>query len=279
MKIAILSGKGGTGKTFVSVNLASIILNSLYVDCDIEEPDGHLFLHPLNLTENSVNVKIPHIDNTLCNDCRKCVEFCHFNALASIQHRITLFKDVCHSCGGCSLICPMNAISEVDRKIGCIQRGIAGHIEVLTGMLNPGETSGISIINRLMEIANQSKRVTIIDCPPGSSCAVMESIKDADYCLIVAEPTIFGSSNLKMIHQLVSLLHKKCGIVLNKCLDEDNPSEEYARQAKIKIVGQIPFDSYLATANSNGEIAVSKNEKYQKIFTSIYQNILREIKS
>ena len=218
MKIAILSGKGGTGKTFISVNLAAAADKACYIDCDVEEPNGHLFFKPENLVEEEVSVIIPRIDKELCRGCRRCVDFCRFNALAFIKDSPLVFKDICHSCGGCILLCPEKAISEEKKIIGRIQTGSSENVTVNTGILNIGEASGVPVIEKLIN-KDKKEDFTVIDCPPGSSCVVMESIKDADYCILVAEPTVFGAHNLSMVYELVTLFGKKCGVVLNKCLE------------------------------------------------------------
>ncbi|MDD4321804.1 MAG: AAA family ATPase, partial [Acidaminococcaceae bacterium] len=190
MHIAVLSGKGGTGKTFVSVNLAAAAPKAVYIDCDVEEPNGYLFFKPVNVKEEKIIVKLPVVDSKLCTGCRKCVDFCAFNALAYIGSKVKIFDEVCHSCGGCKLVCPEKAITEKDKIIGSVQCGQSKNVGVNTGILNAGETSGIPIIKKLLkDIKNAEHQLNIIDCPPGSACIVMESIKDADYCILVAEPT------------------------------------------------------------------------------------------
>lgn len=278
MKIAVLSGKGGTGKTLVSVNLASIAKKSTYIDCDVEEPNGYLFFKPERVQEEYISVKIPNVNRELCSGCRKCVEFCKFNALAYIRDNLIIFDDVCHSCGGCSLICPEKAISEREKVIGKIEKGISGEVTVCTGILNIGEASGIPIIQRLLgEENSQENQLTIVDCPPGSACIVMESIKDVDYCVLVAEPTLFGVHNLKMVYELVRLFDKPFGIVLNKCLEGENPSEKFCMENNIKILGKIPFDKELGTLNSNAEIGVHANEKCRAIFSALLDTIMGEV--
>lgn len=184
MDIAVLSGKGGTGKTLVSVNLAALAKESLYIDCDVEEPNGHLFFKPVDLEEEEVTVKIPFVDDQLCNGCRQCVEFCKFNTLTYTNDKLIIFEDICHSCGGCLMVCPENALMEKDKAIGKVQRGFSEGVAVNTGILNTGEPSGIPIINNLLDGKKGSSHLmTFIDCPPGSSCIVMDSIKDADYCI------------------------------------------------------------------------------------------------
>lgn len=186
MRIAVLSGKGGTGKTLVSVNLAAAAKTSTYIDCDVEEPNGHLFFKPKGMSEEEITVKIPNVNHELCNGCRKCVDFCKFNALAYIKSKLIIFDDVCHSCGGCSLVCPEKALTDRKKAIGKVQKGISGDVTIFTGILNTGEASGIPIIKNLLAEDNfHPDQLTFIDCPPGSACIVMESIKDADYCILV----------------------------------------------------------------------------------------------
>ncbi|NLJ70294.1 MAG: 4Fe-4S binding protein [Clostridiaceae bacterium] len=278
MRIAVLSGKGGTGKTLVSVNLAAAAKISTYIDCDIEEPNGYLFFKPEILAEEEVSVKIPKVDYELCNGCRKCVDFCRFNALAYIKDKLIVFDDVCHSCGGCTLVCPENALTEKEKVIGKVQKGRSDKVDTYTGILNIGEASGIPIIKKLLfDKETAANKHTIIDCPPGSACIVMESIKDADYCILVTEPTLFGRHNLNMVYELVKLFNKPFGVVLNKCLTENNPAEEYCLEKNIKIIGRIPFDNELGTLNSNGEIAVKINKKYRKLFTDLLETVIREV--
>ena len=275
MKIAVLSGKGGTGKTFISVNLTFAAGNSNYIDCDVEEPNGHLYFKPEILKNEKIYVKIPLVDKEKCNGCRKCVEFCKFNALAYIKDNVFVFEDICHSCGGCSLLCPEKAISEKDKEIGEVHEGIFKDSNIYTGILNTGEETGVSIIKELLTNA-YNKPYTFIDCPPGSSCSVMESIKDADYCILVAEPTLFGVHNFDMVYNLVKIFDKPFGAVLNKCLDGENPAEEYCKKNNIKILCKIPFEHELGKINSNAEIASEKNEKYHSLFSSLLKSVLEE---
>lgn len=275
--IAVLSGKGGTGKTLVSVNLAAAAEAAVYLDCDVEEPNGHLFFKPEITSEEIVSAKIPLIDYDRCNGCRKCVDFCKFNALAFIKNKPVLFKDICHSCGGCVLFCQQKAISEEDKIVGRIQSGISGHVRVHTGCLNTGEASGIPIIKELLKKnAAETALPVFIDCPPGSACSVMESIKDADYCILVAEPTVFGVHNLKMVCDLVEVFHKPHGVVLNKCLEAENPAEEYCKEHHVTILGKIPFDSKLGTLNSNARIAVRENDRYRELFSALLNTVIEE---
>ena len=276
MKIAVLSGKGGTGKTLVSVNLAAVAQKSIYIDCDVEEPNGYLFFKPQGLTIQNVSVMIPTLDKNKCIGCRKCVDFCKFNALAYIKGKPIVFGDICHSCGGCVLLCPENALSEIEKIIGVTQYGVSENVTVMTGLLNTGEATGIPIIKKLMDDIPCESPLTIIDCPPGSSCIVMESIKSADYCILVAEPTIFGVHNLNMVYELVRLFDKPFGVVLNKCIEGENPSESYCIQHNIPILAEIPYNNKLGSINSNGFIAVREKEEYRNLFSSILLRVMKE---
>jgi MinD superfamily P-loop ATPase len=278
MRVAVLSGKGGTGKTLVSVNLAAAAKDSIYMDCDVEEPNGHLFFKPKDVQEEEVSVKIPLVNHQLCNGCRKCVDFCNFNALAYIKDKLIAFDDICHSCGGCVMVCPEKALIEKDKVIGKVQKGTSCGVKVYTGILNTGQASGIPIINKLLDyIKDNNTNMTFIDCPPGSACIVMESIKDADYCVLVAEPTIFGVHNLNMVYELVKLFNKTFGVVLNKCQEGENPAEKFCLERNIKIIGRIPFDNELGKLNSDAEIAVRESEKYKAVFSELLDTVTKEV--
>nr|WP_320024931.1 ATP-binding protein [uncultured Acetobacterium sp.] len=276
MKLAVLSGKGGTGKTLVSVNLAAVAKDSVYVDCDVEEPNGHLFFKPTGIEIEKVAIKIPVVDEDLCLGCRKCVDFCKFNALAAIVNKLLVFDDICHSCGGCIMLCPSKALTEKDKVIGEIKTGISEEVKVISGILNTGEASGIPIIKELIKKTSAEKRMTLIDCPPGSACIVMESIQDADYCILVAEPTVFGLHNLQLVWELVKLFNKPHGVVINKCMENENLIETFCIENKINILTKIPFESELGMINSDGEI-VSKSEKYHGLFSELLQTVVREV--
>lgn len=278
VKIAVLSGKGGTGKTLVSVNLAAVAENSLYVDCDVEEPNGHLFFKPENISEKTISVKKPIFNQNLCDGCRNCVDFCKFNALAFIKNNPYVFEEVCHSCGGCVLICPQKAIEEKEKPIGKVQKGVSDNVKIYTGIMNTGVASGTPIIKELISESNAEKELPVfIDCPPGSACIVMESIKDADYCILVAEPTVFGAHNLNMVYDLVRLFGKPHGVVLNKCLNEDNPTEEFCRNNHIPILSRIPFDNELGRLNSEAKIATRENKRFNELFSSLLDSVMKEV--
>ncbi len=268
MQIAVLSGKGGTGKTFISVNLACVTENAIYADCDVEEPDGHLFFKPEITAKQPVCVSVPEWDKTKCTFCRKCVDFCRYNALAMIKEKLYVFNEVCHSCGGCMLLCPQKAITEKPREIGVVETGKSDDVTVLTGCLNTGEVSGVPVIKALLEKLDGISD-TIIDCPPGSACVVMESIKKADYCILVAEPTLFGVHNFQMVYELVKQFKKPFGAVLNKSIGNDNPARKFCEANNITVLAEFQYEERLAKLNSDGLIAVRECEDYAEKFRQL----------
>ncbi|MDW7669882.1 MAG: ATP-binding protein [Bacillota bacterium] len=277
MKISVLSGKGGTGKTFLSVNLSQVASNSVYIDCDVEEPNGNLFFKAKDSTIENVDVPVPVVDQDKCNGCKECVEFCQFNALAYVGGKLKIFNELCHSCGGCSLLCPENALKEVDRTIGKVEFGFSDSIQIKTGELNIGEATGVPIIEKLLEDMDHSKN-NIVDCPPGSSCQVMESIKGSDFSLLVIEPTKFGIHNIKLVYELVKMFDIPYGAVINKDMGDSEIAEEFCEKNNIKILGNIPYDEEMGKLNSDGYIVAKENKKFEKIFKDIVNKIEREVK-
>lgn len=278
MKIAILSGKGGAGKTFAAVNLAAAAGKSVYIDCDIEEPNGRLFLKPEVETEESVTVKLPKFDKELCDGCRLCVDLCRFNALTFVGGSPMLFPEVCHSCGLCRIACPRGAVSEIDKPIGTLEIGKSGDVRVVTGCMNPGEATGLPIIDRALSHAGKAGELTFIDCPPGSACSVMDCVKDSDYCLLVAEATAFGTHNFKMVYELCRLFGKPCGVVINKADTEYPPLEDYCREHSIPILRRIPYSEALARCGANAELAYYKEEYAAELFDDLLSKIKAEVK-
>lgn len=274
MKIAVLSGKGGTGKTFVSVNLSVAAGRAVYVDCDVEEPNGHLYFRPEQEGGTVVTVPLPRFDPNRCTGCRTCVDFCAFNALAFVGAEPRLFPDVCHSCGGCLKLCPHGAVTEVPHVVGEVQKGRSGDVTVLSGFMKTGYTSGSPIIGELYRrMAHEAGDLVVLDCPPGSSCLVMEAIKDADVCLLVAEPTVFGAHNLAMVRELVERFEKPFGIVLNKWYGGGDPSEELCAREGLPVLARIPFDVELGVLNSEGGIAVRELPGYAERFVALLEAV------
>ena len=270
MKIACLSGKGGAGKTFTAVNLAAVAGPCTYIDCDVEEPNGRLFLKPDLVETEEVCTLLPEFNGDTCTGCKKCVEFCRFHALIYIKEKPMVFSDVCHSCGGCGMVCPENAIVEKAKPIGVLETGRYGCIKVVTGLLNLGESTGVTIIRQALK---QAGEMTIIDCPPGSACSVMESVMDADYCLLVAEPTAFGFHNFCMIYELAALLGKKCGVVINKQSEPYEPLEQFCQEHHLPILARIPYRQQIASLAADGQIAVEKDSALRSLFEELLVQI------
>lgn len=272
MKIAVLSGKGGTGKTFVAVNLASVIKNATYVDCDVEEPNGRLFFEPELVKSTEVNVLLPDFDAIKCTGCKKCVEFCAFNALFFIKEKPKLFSELCHSCGGCKLVCSNGAITEIKKRVGVIEEGFHNDIKVISGILDLGEISGVPVIKQAIMQAMESENV-IIDCPPGSSCSVMESIQEADYCILVTEPTSFGFHNFKMVYELTKVMGKKVGVIFNKVEDLYEPLEKFCMENSIPVLLRIPFLKDTAKELSKGTILCEKQAEIKNLFLELLKQL------
>ena len=271
MRVAVLSGKGGAGKTFVAVNLAATAERALYIDCDVEEPNGRLFLQPEQLEQQTVGVPLPSFDPERCNGCRKCVEFCHFNALFFAKNRPLILPEICHACGGCPLICPQKAVTETSRQVGMLERGRRGPLEVITGVLNPGEASPVPVIRSALKEGLGKNIFTVIDCPPGSSCSVMECVTRADRCILVTEPTVFGFHNFRMVYELVTLLGKPCQVVLNKGEGAYPPLEDFCQQKGLEICAVIPYRREIAAACAAGKIAVRESPEMKCLFETLLQ--------
>lgn len=269
MKISILSGKGGTGKTTVATNLAKI-LKYRYVDCDVEEPNGFIFLKPQAIEAKDVEALVPVINYDRCVLCGKCVEACQFNALANTGKEIMIFEKLCHGCGACTLICPEEAIKEEGRVIGRIDIGNANDIECIRGILNIGEPMSGPIISKLKRMIDDNN--TIIDCSPGSSCNVVKAIQDSDFAVLVTEATEFGLHDLKIAVGLAIKMGIPFGVIINRADEYTYLIERYCNENNISILGSIPFDRKAAELYSEGNLLIN-NERYEKIFSEIAQNI------
>lgn len=251
MNIAVLSGKGGTGKTTVSTNLA-LALKANYIDCDVEEPNGFLFLKPKVDKTEKVMVDYPVIDDDKCTSCGACVNACQFNALAKVKDDIMLFQKLCHGCGACEIACQFNAITYNKREIGKIESGKVRNINCSRGILNISEPMAVPVIRELLE--NLSEEINLIDCPPGTSCNVVNALKYADAAILVTEPSEFGLHDLKMAVELVKMYNIPLGIVINKDDGKDNIVKRYCREEKIELIGTIPYSKGTAVLYSKGEV-------------------------
>ena len=272
MIISVASGKGGTGKTTVAVNLALSLKNVQLLDCDVEEPNVHILLQPQIREIRPVNTSIPVISENLCDYCGKCSKFCAYNALFVAPKTIMVFPELCHSCGGCSLVCPQNAISEKDRQIGVIRKGETKGVEVVYGELNVGEPMAVPLIREVKKQIKTDKTV-ILDAPPGTACPLIASVHNSDYCILVTEPTPFGLHDLQMTVQVLKDLGIPMGVVINRAGIGDKKVYEYCKKENIPLLMEIPFNKRIAQLYSRGIPFVVEmpewEEKFQKLLDKI----------
>jgi len=276
MIISIASGKGGTGKTLVATSLALSLKDSesiQFMDCDVEEPNAHILLKPEIEYSQPVTILVPEIDKEKCNFCGKCAEVCEFNAIAVINESVLTFTELCHGCGACSYFCPQKAITETGREAGVIERGNAGTVEFLHGKLTIGEVMAPPLIRQIKEYQKDDKLV-LIDVPPGTSCPVVEAVKDSDFCLLVTEPTPFGLNDLSMAVDMLRELDVLCGVVINRSGNGDEMIEEYCKEQNIPILMYIPLDINIARAYSKGIGLVEAMPEWRESFIKLYNEII-----
>jgi MinD superfamily P-loop ATPase len=272
MIVSIASGKGGTGKTSVAVNMALSIGNVQLLDCDVEEPNVHLFLHPdINRVE-PVSILVPVVNEELCDHCGKCAEFCRCNAIFVSSERVLIFAELCHSCGGCVLVCPRKVITEEKHRIGTLKSGSAGDLELVYGELEIGEPMPVPVIKEVKRQIKKDRNV-ILDSPPGTSCPVIETVRGSDFCILVTEPTPFGLHDLKIMVQVLDGMRTPFGIVVNRAGIGDKKVYEYCREKNIPILLEIPYQRKIAELYSRGvpfslEMPEWK-EKFQTLFNEI----------
>nr|WP_320049835.1 ATP-binding protein [uncultured Desulfuromonas sp.] len=253
MKLAIASGKGGTGKTTLAVALAQACQEPVQLlDCDVEEPNSHLFLGDSPRECEIVTIPVPRIDDELCTHCGACGEFCTFNALACLPTETLLFEGLCHSCGGCQMICPEHAISEQKQRIGVIHKSRHGHIDLYSGLLDVGQAMSPPLIRALKKNQHLENQI-ILDCPPGTSCPLITTIQDADVVVLVTEPTPFGLHDLEIAVETVRQLQRPLAVIVNRSDLGDRCIVDFCRREKIPILLQLPYEKRVAVAYSRGE--------------------------
>ena len=273
MILAVASGKGGTGKTTVSVNLSSSQESEVFLlDCDVEEPNAHLFLQGELLGEEDVCIPVPRVDELLCDGCGKCGQFCEYNAIVSYGSKPIVFAEMCHGCGGCKLVCPRNAITEIDKRIGVVETIKSNQITLVQGRLDVGVTMAPPLIRAVRKNLPESG-TAILDAPPGTSCPVISAIRDTDFVLLVTEPTPFGLHDLKLSVELVRELALPLGVVVNRYGVGDDRVHDYCRQSDVPILMEIPEDRRIAEAYSRGELIVDALPEYRVIFRELMRKI------
>ena len=276
MIISIASGKGGTGKTTVATNLALSIAQIdqkvQLLDCDVEEPNAHLFLNPTIEKKEPVLAPVPQIDLEKCTFCKKCMGICRFGAIAVLKKDVLTFENLCHSCGGCFEICPEDAIIEKERSLGEIEHGTAGDISFIHGRLDIGQVMVPPIIKKVRSYTNPDI-ITIIDAPPGTSCPVIAAMNNADFILLVTEPTPFGLHDLKLAVETVKILNMPHGLVINRAGLGNDEVKIYAKKQNIPILMEIPFDKKIAQIYSSGQMVVDKLPEYKEKFQTLFGKI------
>ncbi len=273
MKIAVASGKGGTGKTTVSVNLARVFKRDvLLADCDVEEPNAHLFLKTSDQSEKIVGIPVPEVNEDLCNCCGDCAKICQFSAIVTFGTTPLVFPEMCHGCGGCTLVCPTKAIREQNRRIGVIETSVAGNITLVTGRLDVGVALAPPLI-RAVKNAIPESSAAILDAPPGASCPVIAAIKDSDFVLLVTEPTPFGLHDLTLAVDMIRELNLPFGVLINRMGSGDDRVHEFCRKENVSILMEIPDDRQIAENYSRGILIVDALPRYRTLFENLSEKI------
>lgn len=273
MRIAVASGKGGTGKTTISTSLAlSAETDVQYLDCDVEEPNGHIFLRPELTHKETCSVTIPELDPARCNGCGKCRDICRFNAIVQFGQNVMIFPELCHSCLGCFEVCEEDALLEAEREIGVLESGMAGSIHFVNGHVRIGEAMGVPLLKAVKKKADPEKLV-IIDAPPGTSCPFVETISDVDYVILVTEPTPFGLHDLKLAVTVIKSRAIPCGVIINRSDLGDDRLISYCEEEKLPVLMEIPFRRKIAEGYARGQSLVEVIPDLRKGFQDVLANI------
>jgi MinD superfamily P-loop ATPase len=273
MIISVASGKGGTGKTTVATNLAISVDGPVQLlDCDVEAPNAHLFLHPSIAETVAVTLPVPEVDMQKCSLCKKCMQICRFRAITVVGDMVLTFPELCHGCGGCKAVCPENAITETGRELGVLESGTADGLLFVHAHLRVGEAMAPPLIRSVRERA-RFRGLTLIDAPPGTSCPVIAAIRDTDFVLLVTEPTPFGLHDLMLAVEAVKLLKIPMGLVINRADLGDDRVSAYADSEGIPILMEIPFERQIAESYSRGEIFTLTLPAWKTRFRALFDHI------
>jgi len=273
MIISVASGKGGTGKTTISVNLAfSLDKGTQFLDCDVEEPNAHIFIKPAIKNKLPIQVPFPTIDKDLCDFCGTCARVCEYNAIAVLKDRVLVFPELCHGCGACVALCPKKAISESKRTIGYVEIGVKRDLQFVHGKLNIGEAMSPPLIRAVKRYINPTRTV-IIDVPPGTSCPPIESIKGSDFCILVTEPTAFGLYDLTLAVEVLRKLKVPFGVAINRSGLGDKKVYRYCKKEDIPLLMELPFEKKIAEAYSKGILIIEALPEYKVKFKELYKKI------
>jgi MinD superfamily P-loop ATPase len=272
--IAIASGKGGTGKTTVAIHLAALLAAQgravQYLDCDVEEPNGHLFLKPKMERSESVGIPVPVVDAAQCTSCGKCAEVCEFNAIAMLKKPL-VFPELCHGCGACALVCPVGAIRETSRAIGVVETGRTGTIGFAQGRLNVGEPTAPPLI-RAVKARRNPDAIALFDSPPGTSCPVVATVRDADLVVLVTEPTPFGLHDLSLAVATLRPLGRPLGVVVNRA-DDDRRVQDYCQAENLPVLAELPDDRRVAETYARGELVFDRLPEWRDRFDALWSRI------
>lgn len=274
MIIAVASGKGGTGKTTVSVNLARVLGSEVQLlDCDVEEPNAHLFLNGSTTREELVGIPIPQVDESLCDGCGECGKFCEYHAIVTFGTAPLVFPEMCHGCGGCMMVCPQKAISEIDKRIGVVETLQAGNITLIQGRLDVGTAMAPPLI-RAVKARLKSGLPAILDAPPGTSCPVIATLRETDFVMLVTEPTPFGLHDLMLAVEMVRELGIPFGVVVNRVGVGDDRVHAFCSEEQIPVILEIPDDRRIAEAYSRGELIVESLPEYRGLFHNLIEKTM-----
>ena len=277
MIISVASGKGGTGKTTVATNLAlSVGADVRLLDCDVEQPNAHLFIHPVFDRTEIITTPVPEINAQKCTGCGKCGDLCEFKAITLVGDSILVFEELCHGCGGCMAICPEDAITEKGRELGVLEKGHCNGLEFIHGKLRIGEAMSPPLIKAVLAHADPVG-LSIVDAPPGTSCPVIETMKPADFVLLVTEPTPFGFYDLKLAVEAVKTMDIPCGLVINRADAGDRKVHDYAEVENLPVLMEIPFERRIAEAYARGDMLVEVAPEWRAKFFDLYTRIKTSI--